>query len=89
MLGKDGQGALTDAADDDQSDAQALQPARKHSRLVLGRGQRLGAQDGLGIGIHLNNRKLAAAAEMRIQAAVFSGNSNSHDYIWGLRKKGS
>ena len=81
MLGKDGQGALADAADNDQFDAQALQPARKCSGDMFGRRQSLGAQEGLGVGIHLNNRKLAAAAEMRIKPAVFNRNSNLHNFV--------
>jgi hypothetical protein len=81
MPGKDGQGALADAADDDQFDAQALQPAGKRTGNMFGRRQRFGAQGGFGAWIHLDQRKVAAAAEMRIQAPVFNRNSNFHDYL--------
>jgi len=81
MPGKDGQGALADAANDDQFDAQALQPAGKRTGDMFGRGQRFGAQGGFGAWIHLDQRKVAAAAEMRIQAAIFNRNSNFHYYV--------
>jgi len=81
MPGKDGQGALADPADDDQFDAQALQPAGKRTGDMFGRGQRFGAQGGFGAWIHLDDRKVAAAAEMRIQAAVLNRYSNFHDYL--------
>ena len=81
MPGKDGQGALADAADDDQLDTQALQPAGKRTGDMFGRGQRFGAQGGFGAWIHLDQRKVAAAAEMRIQAAIFNRNSNFHYYL--------
>ena len=84
MPGKDGQGALADAANDDQFDAQALQPAGKRTRDMFGCGKRFGAQGGLGAWIHLDHCKVAAAAEMRIQAAVFNGYSNFHHYSWLL-----
>ena len=81
MPGKDGQGALADAANDDQFDAQALQPAGKRTGDMFRRGQRFGAQGGFGGWIHLDHRKVPAAAEMRIQAAVFNRNSNFHSYF--------
>jgi hypothetical protein len=81
MPGKDGQGALADPADDDQFDAQALQPAGKRPRDMFGRGQRFGAQGGFGAWIHLDHRKVAAAAEMRIQATVFNRNCYFHYYL--------
>jgi hypothetical protein len=81
MPGKDGQGALADAANDDQFHAQALQPAGKRTGDMFGRGQRFGAQGGFGAWIHLDHRKVAAAAKMRIQAAVFNRYSNFHYYF--------
>lgn len=81
MLCKDGKGALADAANDDHFDAQALQPARKYSRLVLGRGQCFGAQDSFGVRVHLDHCELAAAAEMRVQAAVLNGECNFHSSV--------
>ena len=79
MPGKDGQGALADPADDDQFYAQALQPAGKRTGDMFGRRQRFGAQGGAWI--HLDQRKVAAAAKMRIQAAVFNRYNNFHYYF--------
>ena len=81
LLGKERQSSLTNAPGDDEFNPLALQPAGKRTGDMFGRGQRFGAQGGFGAWIHLDQRKVAAAAEMRIQAAVFNRNSNFHDYL--------
>jgi hypothetical protein len=81
MLGKKGESTLADATDDHHFDPQLTEPARERPRLVLGCGQRLSAQGGFGVRVHLNDRKLAAAAEMRVKPAVLNGNSNFHNVV--------
>ena len=81
MLDKNVEGAAADTADDDHFNPQLTEPARKRSRLMLRRRQSFSAQGGFGVGVHFNDRKLAAAAEMRIQATVLNRNSNFHNFV--------
>ena len=81
VLGKDGQRTFADAPYNHKLHSQASQPAWKNSRLVLGRRERLVPQGGLGVGVHFNNRKLPAAAEMWIQAAALNGYGNLHSRL--------
>lgn len=85
LLAEHGKGALANAPGDNNSHPQTLQPAGKHPWLVLWSGQRFGAQGGLAIGIHLNDLKLAAAAEMRVKAALLNGNGNLHNSVFCIR----
>ena len=81
MLGKYGERALANAAHYDDLNSLALQPSGKRAGLVFGRRQRLGAEGRLGRGIHFDQSKMAAAAEMRIQTTVFNRNSNLHNLL--------
>ena len=81
LLGKERQSSLTDAPGDDEFNPLALEPAGKRTGDMFGRGQRLGAEGRLGLGVHFDQCKVAAAAEMRIQATVFNRNGNFHDYF--------
>ena len=66
VLGKNGQRTLADASHNDNLHSQASQPARKYTGLVLGGHERFVPQGGLGIGVHFDNRKLSAAAEVGV-----------------------
>lgn len=85
LLGEENQRPLADAPRDDNLNPEAVEPARKRARLMLGRGQRFGTHDDLGVGVHFDDGELAAAAKMRIEAVVFDGNGNFHDYVWLLK----
>ncbi len=80
LLGKERQGAMANATGDDELDSLTLQPAGKSSRLVFGRRQRFGAEGRFILGVHFDHCKVAAAAEMRIQAAVINGDGDFHNY---------
>ena len=64
VLGKNGQRALANAADDDHLNVLFAQPSRECTGLVLGRRQSLRSENGLGVLVHLDQRKVSAAAEM-------------------------
>ena len=81
LLGKECQGSLANAPRDDDFNPLALQPARERPGDMFGRRQRLGAEGCLGRRVHFDQCKVAAAAEMRIQAAVFNRNGDFHDSI--------
>ena len=81
LLGKECQSALTNSPGDDDLNSLALQPARERPGDMFGRRQRLGAEGCLGRGVHFDQCEVAAATEMRIQAAVFNRNGDFHDSI--------
>ena len=84
ILAEQGKRALADAADDQCSDAQPVKPPRERPWLVLGCRQRFGAHDCFGVWVHFNDRKLAAAAEMRVKATVLNWNSYLHMFVMYL-----
>lgn len=64
VLGENGQRPLANAADDDHLNVLFAQPARECAGLVVGRRQSLRSENGLGVLVHLDQRKVPAAAEM-------------------------
>lgn len=73
-----GQRPATNAARDDDLHAQLPQPTRKQTGLVFGGGHDFGAERLLLVGVHFDQRELAAAAEVAVQAAVFMRNGDFH-----------
>jgi hypothetical protein len=64
VLGKNGQRAMANAAGDDHLNVLFAQPSRECTGLVLGRRQSLRSENGLGVLVHVDQRKVPAAAEM-------------------------
>jgi hypothetical protein len=87
VLGKNGKCPVANAAGDDKFDSQALQPTREGTGLMIRRRQSFGAEYRLGVRIHLNHRKLAAATEMRVQASMFNRNSDFHNRVIVLSRR--
>lgn len=82
VLGKEGEGALADAARDHDLDALLAQPAWQQSRLMgrrcdLSRRERL-----LGFWVGLNEGELLAMAEVFRQASAGEGNGNFHQCVF-------
>ena len=76
-----GQCATANAAGNNHLNTLFAQPARKRTRLVLGREQHLRVQRDFLLRIHFDQRELLAAAEVLVQAAVFMGNGDLHKYF--------
>ena len=81
LLSKERQRSLADAPSDDNLNPKAVQPPRKRARLMFGRRQRFGTQNGFGVGVHFHNDEFAAAAEVAIKTSVFNRNGNSHSFV--------
>jgi hypothetical protein len=80
-----GQCPMADASGDDHPDASLAQPSWERARLVFRRRGKLRAQHRFLSGIHFDERKLAAAAEVAVQASVVAGNGNRQPLPWRPR----
>jgi hypothetical protein len=78
VLGENVERPSANATDDDNTDALLAEPARERTGLVFGRRHHLSVQRHFLFWVHLDQRKLAAAAEVSVEATVFMGNGNFH-----------
>jgi hypothetical protein len=78
VVGEDLERPPADAPHNDGRDTLLAQPPGERAGLMLGRRDDLRPQDLSRVRIDSNQRELAAATEMAVQAPVFMGNGNSH-----------
>jgi len=81
LLSKERQRSLADAPSDDNLNPKAVKPPRKRARLMFGRRQRFGTQNGFGVGVHFHNGEFVTAAEVAIKTSVFNRNGNFHSFV--------
>jgi hypothetical protein len=79
LAGEEVQGALPDPARDDHLDPVLAKPAGEQARLVIRGGKHLRPRGLSGLSVDVDQRELAAAAEVSVQAAVIEGDRDLHE----------
>ncbi len=88
MMGEIGQGTLTNATGNDNRDALLTQPTRERAGLMFRRRQYFGLQRQLLVGIDLDQRKLAATAEVAVQPTGRHRDGNADGTLLGCGSGG-